>query len=137
MGLASRRLWARLRSCSFWADIGQKRVDGGHVRRMLEADFQVGQLGHQFHQIGQKFVQGRIDEADDHRFAVHYPEKAGKILTLKGQQRGQGLAPFHRVVGHDHFLEVGQAVGFKKHVLERHNPMPWAPYSRARRASRG
>jgi hypothetical protein len=53
---------------------------------VLQADLQVGQFPHQLDVVGQELVQGRIDQADDDRQAVHGPKQPGKILPLKGQQ---------------------------------------------------
>jgi hypothetical protein len=76
---------------------------------------------------GQKFMQGRIDQPDDHRQAVHDPEQAGKILALEGQQGIERFAPLDRQVAMIIFWTCGRRSVSKNMCSVRHRPMPSAP----------
>ena len=108
-------------------DLLKQLIDFDQGAGMFDAQFQVGKFGHEFHQVGQKFMQGRIDQANDNRQPIHGPKESGKVLPLERQQPGQGFPAFVRAVGHDHFLEKRQPVGFKEHVLRPAQPDALGP----------
>ena len=73
---------------------------------------------------GKNSCNGRIDQADDHRQAVHGPEQAFKVGALEGQQLVQrflallgGFCLVCERLGQDHLLDDRQAFGLEEHVL--------------------
>ncbi len=65
----------------------------------------------------QELVHGGVDQPDDHRQAVHRPEKSFEIGALEGQECGQGVVPFGGGLGQDHLLHIRQPHGLEEHVL--------------------
>ncbi len=106
----------------FHTDLLQQVIDLSQVGGLLQPDFQIGKLVHEVKSIRQKFMQRRVDQADDHRQPVHGPKNPDKILALERQNRRQGLLTLARQVGHDHFLDVRQTLGLEKHVLGAAKP---------------
>ncbi len=62
-------------------------------------------------------MQGRVEQPDDHRMAVHGFEKSFEIASLHGQQSGQGGDPTPPAGGHDHLLDDRQSVFLEEHML--------------------
>lgn len=71
--------------------------------------------------LGQKLVQGRVEQANGHGHAVHGGEDALKVGALKGLELGQGghLHLWHvELLGGNHAAHGGDALGAaEKHVL--------------------
>ena len=65
--------------------LGDDGVECIGVATLSDSDFGFGDLVDQIVAGGQELVQGRIDQADDDRIAIHRPEQACKIATLVRQ----------------------------------------------------
>ena len=92
--------------------------------RVLAGDLQLGDFHEQLVVGRQELVQRRVDQADDHRKAVHGPEEALKVGALERQQlvkRFLALLGGFCLVwirpGQDHLLDDRQAFGLEEHVL--------------------
>ena len=105
---------------------------------MLGPDLEIRQSLHHFVVRGEELVQRRIDQADDHRMAVHGPEKPCKIFALQWEKLIQGFLAFQDMPGH---MTMASTMGIrsasKNMCSVRQRPIPSAPYSRARCASLG
>ena len=98
-------------------DLFQQRIDLFECSRVLQSNLMIRQITQQINMVGQKFMQRRIDQANDHRQSVHNPKKTGKVLPLKRQKRFEGFTPLTRQVGHNHFLYKREPFSFEKHVF--------------------
>ena len=67
--------------------------------------------------VGNKLVQGWIQQADGHRAAVHGLQDSGKVLLLQRKDVGQGPLPLLHCVGDNHGTEVNQLIPVKEHML--------------------
>ena len=115
--MASRRLSTRFENPFFGSDLLQQVVDLRQIGRVLQTNFQIGQLVHQIDVAGQKLVQRRIDQPENDRQTVHGPKDSGKVFPLIGQQGIEGFFLVQVPIGCDHLLDDGQAIGLEKHVF--------------------
>ena len=64
-----------------------------------------------------KFMEGRIKEADGDAESLHRLEDAVEIFPLHREELGQGLLSAGQIIGEDHLAHGLDPVAFKEHVL--------------------
>ena len=66
---------------------------------------------------GKKLVQGRVQQANGHRQAVHYFKNLGEVGPLNRQKSFDSLFPHLCLVGNNHFAHQQDAFLVEEHVL--------------------
>ena len=78
--------------------------------------FGEGDTDRQLGEVGQELVQGRVEQPDGHRQAVHRGEDPDEVLALERQQRRQRGLPARVVVGDDQPFDEPSPLA-EEHVL--------------------
>src|SRR5579875_1928717 len=85
--------------------------------RIAPAAPQLGDLLEELVVPGQEFVEGRVDQPDDHGSPRHLPQDPDEVLPLDRQELVQRPLPLLRRLGEDHPPDDRQPVLLEKHVL--------------------
>ena len=96
-------------------ELGQSLGAAGHVRQGLVQG--LGQFAQSFARMGQKLMQGRIEQADADRQAGHDLEQLHKVRPLHRQKPRQRGGAVMRGVGKDHLAHHDQTIFVKEHVF--------------------
>jgi len=74
--------------------LGDQRLDRGEVGGVEQPDLEVRALAMQFFPRRKELVQGRVEQADHDREAIHRLKNADEVLPLELEQSVDGLALF-------------------------------------------
>ena len=87
----------------------------------------VGQRADIIISMGQKFMQGRVEQANGHRSRAHSVKQAGEIIALHRHKLCQCFFARRRIGRQNHFPHQRNALRVKKHMLGATQANPLSP----------